>query len=144
MNRVGWGLRPGRRPPAASVLVAQLQQTPRAPHEVLPGVSLALSAVLMRALAKRPEERFSSADELRAALEGALARTPAPARPTPSTFTARLEGHEYTCEPMGRAGLFVRSSEAPPALLSEVPLVLRLPGGELACTGQVVRHVTPE
>ncbi|WP_434386399.1 protein kinase domain-containing protein [Melittangium boletus] len=138
---------PFRGESAAAVLVAHLQQAPRPAHEVQPGVPPALSAVLLRALAKRPEERFASAAELRAALEAALTR--APPRPTPITFCACLVSpqgtvsREYLCEPMGRAGLFLRTLDTPPALLSDVPLRLALPGGELACVGQVVRHVTP-
>ncbi|ATB30691.1 serine/threonine-protein kinase [Melittangium boletus] len=135
---------------AAAVLVAHLQQAPRPAHEVRPGLAPALSAVLLRALAKRPEERFSSAAELRAALEDALSGSRAPARAPAITFTAsislpeRSESREYVGEQMGPMGLFLRSTQPPPPLLSEVPLRLRLPGGELACTGQVVRHVTAE
>ncbi len=136
---------------AAEVLVAHLQQTPRAPHEVRPGLPPALSAVVLRALAKRPEARFSSASELRAALEAAVtaARTPAPV-PASGLFTARVPVHgslgvrEYSCERVGRTGLFLRTGDAPPPLLEDVALLLRLPGGELSCTGQVVRHVTAE
>ena len=51
---------------------------------------------------------------------------------------------EFPCERVGRTGLFVSTDEAPPALLSDVAMLLRLPGGELPCTGQVVRHVTAE
>ena len=133
---------------AAAVLVAHLQQAPRPAHEVRPGLAPALSAVLLRALAKRPEERFSSAAELRAALEDALSRSRVPSRPPAFTASIAVPGQggerEYVCEPMGRAGLFLRSTDKPPTLLSDVPLRLRLPGGELACTGQVVRHVTAE
>lgn len=42
------------------------------PREVNPHLSLALSGVVERALAERPEERFSTAAELRAALVSAL------------------------------------------------------------------------
>jgi tRNA A-37 threonylcarbamoyl transferase component Bud32 len=136
---------------AAEILVAHLQQAPRPPHEVRPGIPHALSSVLLRALAKRPDARFSSAAELRAALEACLvipARTP---MPLPVVgFTARVPVHgslgvrEYPCERVGRTGLFVRTGEEPPPVLSDVSMVLRLPGGELPCTGQVVRHVTAE
>ena len=152
---------------AAEVLVAHLQQTPRPPHEVHAGVPRALSAVLLSALAKHPDERPASAAELRAALEGALrefqreasrelavkpvpARTPppAPAPPPVVSFSVRVPMRtgvrEYRCERVGRTGLFVTTDDAPPALLADVSMLLRLPGGELPCTGQVVRHVTAE
>ncbi|MET0401056.1 MAG: serine/threonine-protein kinase [Cystobacter sp.] len=131
----------------AAVLVAHLQRTPAAPHEVRPGVPPALSAVLMRALAKRPEDRFSTAAELRTALESALSDAQAPEASASTAFTARLPGAlagEYPAERVSRTGLFVRCDEAPPTLLSDVPLVLRMPGGTLSCTGQVVRHVSAE
>jgi serine/threonine-protein kinase len=135
---------------AAEILVAHLQQTPRPPQEVRPGIPQALSSVLLRALAKRPEARFATAAELRAALEACLvpARPPAPLPVT--GFTARVPVHgslgirEYLCERVGRTGLFLRTGEEPPPVLSDVSMVLRLPGGELPCTGQVVRHVTAE
>ncbi len=136
---------------AAEVLVAHLQQAPRPPHEVRPGIPPALSEVLLRALAKRPEARFSTASEMRAALEAALtaARTTVSV-PAIGLFTARVPVHgslgvrEYPCERVGRTGLFLRTGDAPPPLLEDVALLLRLPGGELPCTGQVVRHVTAE
>ncbi|MBZ4418683.1 serine/threonine protein kinase [Myxococcus sp. RHST-1-4] len=134
---------------AAEVLVGHLQRTPVPPHQVKPGVPPALSRVLLRALAKRPEDRYASAAELREALVASL--TAAPEEPAaPVTFTARVRvagtthSQELRCEWMGRAGLFLHSEAAPPPLLSDVGLLLRLPGGELACTGQVVRHVTAE
>ncbi|WNG54363.1 protein kinase [Archangium gephyra] len=135
---------------AAEILVAHLQQTPRPPHEVRPGIPPSLSAVLLRALAKRPEARYATAAELRSALEASItpARTPAPL-PTVGFF-ARVPVHgslgmrEYPCERVGRTGLFVRTGDEPPPVLADVSLLLRLPGGELPCTGKVVGHVTAE
>jgi serine/threonine-protein kinase len=147
---LGYQLLTGRAPftgrNAAEILVAHLQQAPRPPHEVRPGIPPTLSAVLLRALAKRPEARYATAAELRTA----PARTPAPVPVMGQPFTARVPVHgslgvrEYPCERVGRTGLFLRTPEPPPPLLSDVSLLLRLPGGELPCTGQVVRHVTAE
>ncbi|OJH36355.1 protein kinase [Cystobacter ferrugineus] len=131
----------------AAVLVAHLTQNPVPPHEVRPGVPPALSAVLMRALAKRPEERFATAAELRASLESALKAAATPVAPAPASFTARVPGpvaRDYPAERVGRAGLFLRCTGTPPPLRSDVSLVLQLPGGELPCVGQVVRHVSAE
>ncbi|WP_245682403.1 protein kinase domain-containing protein [Archangium gephyra] len=135
---------------AAEILVAHLQQAPRPPHEVRPGIPPSLSAVLLRALAKRPEARYATAAELRSALEASItpARTPAPL--PAAGFFARVPVHgslgvrEYPCERVGRTGLFVRTGEEPPPVLADVSLLLRLPGGELPCTGKVVGHVTAE
>ncbi|MCY1017260.1 serine/threonine-protein kinase [Pyxidicoccus sp. MSG2] len=133
---------------AAEVLIGHLQKTPVPPHQVNPAVPPALSRVLLRALAKRPADRYANAAELRAALVASL--TSAPESAAPATFRARVRlagaphSQELRCEWMGRAGLFLHLEGAPPPLLSDVGLLLRLPGGELACTGQVVRHVTAE
>ncbi|RKH51117.1 serine/threonine protein kinase [Corallococcus sp. AB049A] len=132
---------------AAEILVGHLQKEPVPPHELNPAVPEALSRVLLRALAKRPDHRFASAAELKTALEASLAPPPAPSAP-PLTALLRGQGTqapvELKGEWVGRSGLFFQSTSTPPALLSEVSLVLRLPGGELPCTAQVVRHVTAE
>ncbi|WP_235685636.1 MULTISPECIES: serine/threonine-protein kinase [Corallococcus] len=132
---------------AAEILVGHLQKEPVAPHELNPAVPEALSRVLLRALAKRPEHRFTSAIELRAALEAALAPPPAPsAAPLTALLrgTGALASVELKGEWVGRSGLFFQLTAPPPALLSDVSLVLRLPGGDLPCAAQVVRHVTAE
>lgn len=57
-------------------LVAHQTRTPPAPRSICPSVPPALEAVVLRALAKTPEERFPHALALRAALEQALATRP--------------------------------------------------------------------
>ncbi|MDY7225852.1 protein kinase domain-containing protein [Hyalangium rubrum] len=127
----------------AELLLAHLQKPPPLAHEARPGVPQALSRVLVRAMAKRPEQRFASAAELREALQATVA--PRPAAPV---FTARVRmsgaagSMELRCDRVGRGGLFLHTEGVPPPLLEDVGLLLRLPGGELACTGQVVRHVS--
>ncbi|RKH40376.1 serine/threonine protein kinase, partial [Corallococcus sp. AB050B] len=60
-------------------LVAHQTRQPPAPRSICPSIPSAVEAVVLRALAKTPEERFPHALALRAALEQALAsRTPAP------------------------------------------------------------------
>jgi serine/threonine-protein kinase len=131
----------GRHP--AEVLLAHLQKPPCPPHEVMPSVPQALSRVVLKALAKRSEERYASAAELRAALEAAL--TPVAEPRTAIIARVRTPGGgatlELKAELVGRSGLFLHAEAAPPPLMCEVGLLLRLPGGELACTGQVVQHV---
>ncbi len=65
-----------------SLLHAHLQEMPPAPHEVNRQVPLPLSELVMRAMAKRPDDRFRSAAEMRATLEKAL--TNASSLPPPS------------------------------------------------------------
>ncbi|MBZ4376210.1 protein kinase [Corallococcus sp. AS-1-6] len=57
-------------------LVAHQTRTPPAPRSICPSVPPALEMVVLRALAKTPEERFPHALALRAALEQALATRP--------------------------------------------------------------------
>jgi serine/threonine-protein kinase len=70
------------------LLVAHRTQLPRPPHEVVPTVPRALSDVIMRAMAKRPEDRFQSAqafgEALDAALKGAATPKPSAARVAPT------------------------------------------------------------
>jgi eukaryotic-like serine/threonine-protein kinase len=127
------------------VLLAHLQHVPPPAHALCPAVPQALSAVLQRAMARRPAERYGSALELKRALESALAAPAAPAR-----FSARVlagagaSRERLPCERVGRSGLLLHSAGTPPPLFAQVGLLLQLPGGELPCVGQVVRHVTAE
>jgi serine/threonine-protein kinase len=129
----------------AEVLLGHLMKAPRLPHEVRPEVPQALSQVLVRAMAKRPEDRFASAAELRQALQEAV--KPPQKKAPMLTARVRARGGAFAalrCERVGRAGLFLQTDAAPPPLLEEIGLLLQLPGGELACTAQVVRHVSAE
>lgn len=54
------------------LILAHLMRAPSPPSERRAGVSPALEAVAMRALAKKPEDRYADADAMRAALFAAL------------------------------------------------------------------------
>ena len=51
---------------------AHISEAPRPPRELRPELPAELEAVILRALAKDPRERFARVKELRAALDGAL------------------------------------------------------------------------
>lgn len=72
------GLPPFRRANNSALLKAQLEETPPSPRQYFPLISDLLEAILLRALAKAPEQRFQSAAEFRAAL---LSWRPAAAEP---------------------------------------------------------------
>ncbi len=89
----------GRVPFAAetptAILLAHVMQTPMLPRQLNAAIPPAVESVVMRSLAKRPQDRFASAGELAQALaqaaSGALAQSPAyipptvvPGRPTPT------------------------------------------------------------
>jgi len=52
-----------------AIIAAHLHQTPRSPSDLNPRVPAALARVILKALAKSPAERFSSAEEFLAALD---------------------------------------------------------------------------
>ena len=68
---------------AFDIMKAQTEQTPDSPRESNPQISTALSEIVLRALAKKPEARFQSADALLLALREVSAdiTPPVAARP---------------------------------------------------------------
>jgi serine/threonine-protein kinase len=58
---------------AVAIAMKQVAETPPAPSSINPAVSPALDAVVLRALAKEPANRFASAVEMSAALDAAEA-----------------------------------------------------------------------
>ncbi|ABS24337.1 serine/threonine-protein kinase [Anaeromyxobacter sp. Fw109-5] len=68
-------------PSPMAVVSAHLSQEPPALAKLVPGVSRAFAEVVHRALAKRPEDRFPSADAMREALVGTSGRAGRRARP---------------------------------------------------------------
>ena len=64
------GEAPFRADNQAALALARLTRDPQPPHDIVVGVPPALEAVVMRALARTPDQRFATADELRTALLG--------------------------------------------------------------------------
>jgi eukaryotic-like serine/threonine-protein kinase len=64
------GEAPFRADNQAALALARLTRDPQPPHDIVVGVPPALEAAVMRALARRPGNRFATADELRTALLG--------------------------------------------------------------------------
>ncbi len=56
---------------AVSIALAHVNNEPRSPRSIVPEITPALDAVVMRALAKRPSDRFADADAFLAALSDA-------------------------------------------------------------------------
>src|SRR5437016_3643617 len=63
------GQRPFQSDSDVAIMAAHLQQMPKPPVELRPGLPKALSDVIMIAMAKNPAQRFQSADAFRAALK---------------------------------------------------------------------------
>ncbi|WP_434384849.1 protein kinase domain-containing protein [Melittangium boletus] len=147
-----------------ALLLAHQSRTPESPSRVRPDVPAALSHVILRALAKEPDNRYPSASTLRGALQVALAQGLAasgPVRTPPplSTFVLRpalalrvrvtraepgMACEWLNCSELTRAGLFLCTEQGLPPLLSRVTVALDHPDGELACECEVVRHVRPD
>src|SRR5450755_194491 len=60
-----------------SIMTAQLQERPKPPSEVLPGLPPQLNGIILHSMAKEPPERFQSADDFRQALESIRQSIPA-------------------------------------------------------------------
>ncbi len=65
----------------------QLEDTPVSPREMAPAISWALDAAVMRALEKRPDARWPTAEEFSAAL-AATPEGPSSASPSPAPVAA--------------------------------------------------------
>lgn len=78
---------------AAQVAELRIYQPPRPPRSIRPDIPVAVEAVILKALARHPEERYSSSAALTAALTQAAEATwilPAALPPTPAnTFSER-------------------------------------------------------
>ncbi|WP_225860454.1 protein kinase domain-containing protein [Streptomyces triticiradicis] len=106
------GRPPFRGDSATAVLLQHLQRTPEPPSSVRPGIPAAWDALVLRAMAKRPQDRYAGAADMRAALtavtEEASARPPrqwTPTvvdRPEPGDPDTPLASHP-TMSPSGQA-----------------------------------------
>jgi len=66
------GQPPYRGEQPVAIAVQHLNSRPQPPSERVPGIPPSLEQVVLRAMARRPEERYQSADALKLALESAL------------------------------------------------------------------------
>ena len=74
---------------SAAIAAQHQQQPPQPPSDLRPDIPAWLDAVVLRALAKQPAERFPSAGAMRAALlDGTPAETNQPTRPVAATTPA--------------------------------------------------------
>ena len=78
------GRKPFQADTSYSVLNAQLNQPPTPPIEVNPAIPAALNAIVLRAMAKKPEDRFQTAEEFRSALR-AVSQPQTAAIPQPAS-----------------------------------------------------------
>ena len=146
-----------------ALLLAHQTKQPVDLSAVRPEVPRALSDVVLRALAKEPDERFQSASTMRGALQVALETTtrrpsrtgltpPPLATLAPSTplmlsvyaASGASRPERLMCPELTRGGLFLCTERPAPPLLSRLTVALEHPEGELACACEVVRHVSSQ
>ena len=73
MYEAATGKLPFDGPDAVSVAMKQVQETPAPPSQVKPDIDPNLEAIILKAMAKNPTERFATAQEMRYALNDYLA-----------------------------------------------------------------------
>jgi eukaryotic-like serine/threonine-protein kinase len=114
-----------------TVALKQVSERPRPPSELNPAVSRALDAVVLKALAKDPANRFASADEFLAALDDAEADPSGAALGDTATHVAVAEA-AGTAPPRPPEGPPERRGFFTPARLIVMALLLLLLGGVIA------------
>ncbi len=76
MYEAATGQLPFDGPDAVSVAMKQVNEQPVPPREINPGIDPGLEAIILKAMAKHPEERFATANDMRLALNDYLAGRP--------------------------------------------------------------------
>jgi len=171
MYRMATGQLPFPRGGMLEMMTYHREKTPPAPHLVNPVVSPAWSAVIMKCVAKRAEERYQRASDLGRALEGVLredaerpvtelspvaeasqaqAKKEERAEPQPSQVPLRARvssvgGAELftaNCTDISRGGMFICHEGPLPPLFTRFKVRLELPDRTLDCVCEVVRHVS--
>ncbi|HEY8208384.1 MAG TPA: serine/threonine-protein kinase [Myxococcaceae bacterium] len=144
-----------------ALMRAHLEEPPVPPASRRPGVDPKWSEITMRALAKRPEDRYQDAEAFRAELLSVLdpvvdkpaprlTLVPAPA-PSPSRPALKVDVTDAGGVPLPASngmelsmdGIFLASPGFAPSLFSMLRLAIHGPGGDVVrLSGEVVRSVS--
>ena len=113
------GRKPFQADTSYSVLNAHMNEAPTPPVEVDPSISPQLNAIVLRAMAKLPEQRFQTAEEFRSALKAQReVPAPQPAIPAAATssanWTARPAAGPQSTAPLPPAFVPVPPPPGPP------------------------------
>ncbi len=97
----------------AATALARLHEEPLRPRQVRAGISKPFEQVVLRAMARRPDDRYATAGDLRAALTSAVA---VPDEPTLPPGVLDPAGDSYA-PPMGPAPQPLADEEPPPTFV---------------------------
>ena len=143
--QLGTGVLPFTGAEVTQVLIAHLQQAPRPPRQLAPGLPPAFEAAVLRAMAKRPEERFQDMAAFTTALEEVRQLLVTPSEPSRGVAEVTWRGAPPTswrAHLITRGGLFLAGEKAPPPLLEPVSIALDGEGaGRLTLRAQVVQVI---
>jgi eukaryotic-like serine/threonine-protein kinase len=110
----------------SDVVRKHIEEPPRPPRELDPNISPDVEALILRCLAKRPEQRFASADELAAALAALIAPPPPPEPATPASGSV-VTPVGFRIKVVDPAGRILRDLALPEGGLS----LGRVPGNDI-------------
>ena len=139
----------GKTPFAADSLPAILNRilstTPAPPHEVDPSIPSELSAIVMRAMAREPAERYARGKDLAADLRAFLTARRGESRPLPPVARGssrwRIAAPALVVAAIAAAGAFAllpRADNPPPAKPGYVQATSEPAGAEVSVDGKVV------
>ncbi len=164
------GQLPFRESAPLNYYTAHRDKEPVPPRQLNPAWPLELEKVILKALAKKPEERYATALELKRALDAALsvsrmpdspvqvgaAPSPVPRLLTPKPadrrhaasvpavvrWAGQLSPLRAVTYDLSRGGVFLGTEPPLPPLFTPVHVTLEHPEQPIECEGEVVRHVT--
>jgi serine/threonine protein kinase len=131
---------------AGRLIVCHVQEAPQPPQQLNPGVSAAMSAVILKAMAKKPEQRFASMRELREAVllsapNTSAVRDQVAATPQPVTVAPRSGNQASPTKPSAGTLLSTAptsySPSANPSSLASRPAMPAPTAAGLSFTGSI-------
>ncbi|HEC33285.1 MAG TPA: tetratricopeptide repeat protein [Chloroflexi bacterium] len=138
-----------------AVVFKHIQEPLPLPRSVRPDLSEEMERVILKALAKDPDDRFQTAGEMVRALDGAVRAAEAAARTEPAVAEVAVEPDERAAARLRRAlpagwaraamwaGLGLVILLALFLILSRVPIRVQISGGQLEVVRIVERTATP-